>query len=177
MRIVHIIDTLRAGGRERQLVELLKGLSKEKGISCDLIIMSDDIHYTYLNEFDITIHKVIRKSKHDMSCFFRVYQLINSINPDVLHSWGSMCSIYVLPYVIVKPVFFVNGFLRSAPPNWSWWHEDWLRSKISFPISDVIVSNSNAGLKVYKVPADKGYCIYNGFDFDRVSSLENELST
>ncbi len=177
MRIVHIIDTLRSGGRERQLVELLKGLSKEKGISCDLIVMSDDIHYTYLNELGITVHKLIRKSKHDISCFFRLYQLVSSINPDILHSWGSMCSVYAMPYILVKPVLFVNGYLRSAPPNWNWRHQDWLRSKISFPISDVIVANSNAGLKVYKVPVDKGCCIYNGFDFDRVSSLENEPET
>jgi glycosyltransferase involved in cell wall biosynthesis len=176
LRIIHIIDTLRSGGRERQLVELLKGLSKEKKISCHVIVMSHDIHYTYLNDFGVTIHKLIRTSQHDVSIFYHLYRLLSKIKPDILHSWGSMCSVYAMPFILMKRIVFVNGFLRSAPPNWSWKHKDWLRCKISFPFSDVIVSNSNAGLKVYKVPPDKALCIYNGFDFDRVTSLEDENS-
>jgi len=155
---------------------LLKGLSQEEGISCDVIVMSDEIHYTYLNDFDVTIHKLIRKSQRDVSMFYLLYRLLSELKPDILHSWGAMCSVYVMPFVLMKRIVFVNGFLRSAPPNWSWKQKNWLRCKISFPFSDVIVSNSNAGLKVHKVSPDKACCIYNGFDFERVSSLEDEHS-
>ena len=173
MRIVHIIDTLTSGGRERQLVELLKGLSKDETITCDLIIMSNDVHYTYLNELGITVHKVIRKSQNDVSVFFRLYRLLTTINPDILHSWGSMCSVYSLPVVILKRICFVNGFLRNAPPTLNWKNKDWIRCKMSFPVSDVIISNSFAGLRAYSVPTEEACCIYNGFDFNRIESLED----
>lgn len=172
MHIVHIIDTLRSGGRERQLVELLKGLSKKVNVKCDLIVMSDEIHYTYLSEYNIGIHKLIRNSKHDISIFFRLYKLINSLNPDILHSWGSMCSVYCLPFLLLSKKPFINGFLRNAPPNWNWRNKDWIRCFSTFPFSDAIIANSNVALDIYKVPTEKAYCIHNGFDFERVGNIK-----
>ncbi len=63
MKILHFIDSLRAGGKERQLVELLKGLSEHKEIVYELAIMSEDIHYNAVNNLDIEKHYLIRKNK------------------------------------------------------------------------------------------------------------------
>jgi glycosyltransferase involved in cell wall biosynthesis len=51
--------------------------------------------------------------------------------------------------------------------------EDYFRAKISFPFSDFIVSNSEAGLQVYDPPAHKARCIPNGFNFERLENLKD----
>lgn len=171
MKVVQFIDTLRSGGRERQLVELLKGLGTFKGIESELIVMSDNIHYIYLDDLKIPVHKLLRRSKKDPRIFFKLYKLLKKIQPEILHSWGSMCSIYALPAVKILGIKFVNGFLRNAPPKLSMGNENWLRSKLTFPFSDAIVANSKAGLKAYEAPPKKSYYIYNGFDFNRTRNL------
>jgi glycosyltransferase involved in cell wall biosynthesis len=172
MRVVQFIDSLRSGGKERQLVELLKGLVATPGIECELIIMSENIHYTYLDQLGVPIHPLLRKSKRDPTIFFKLYQLLKTIQPEILHSWSSMCSVYAVPAVKVLDIIFVNGFLRNAPPVMKMGERDWLRSKITFPFSDAIVANSKAGISAYCPPAQKSHYIYNGFDKDRITCLK-----
>lgn len=173
MLIVQFINSLRSGGAERQLLELLKGLSEVKDIDCELIIMSKDIHYSYLDDLNIKIHFLIRESKKDPWIFPRLYRLCKKIKPDVLHSWESMCSVYAMPVVKLLGIKFVNGFIRNASPNFSVRDKTWLRAKVTFPFSDVIVANSLAGLKAYFVPLQKGCYVHNGFDIARVANLAN----
>lgn len=174
IKVLQFIDSLKVGGKERQLTELLTFLSKKEDISCELIVMSKDFHYSYINDLDIKIHYLIRKTKKDISIFFKLYKLCKKIHPDIIHSWNSMCSIYAAPIAKILKIKFINGFLRDAPPKFNFRNKEWLRAKLTFPLSDVIVANSLAGLKAYKVPKNKGVCIYNGFNFERVSYLQNK---
>ena len=60
----------------------------------------------------------------------------------------------------------------DAPKNMSFFNEGLFRARLTFPFSSVIVGNSIAGLKAYQVPKRKGICIYNGFNFNRITNLE-----
>jgi glycosyltransferase involved in cell wall biosynthesis len=171
MRVIQFIDTLRSGGKERQVVELLKGLTQTPGIECELIVMSEDTHYTYLDKLDIPVHILLRRYKKDPRIFLQLYRLLKQLQPDILHSWSSMCSIYTLPSIKLLDIQFVNGFLRDAPASFTISDKEWLRSQLTFPFSDAIVSNSKAGLNAYKVKPRKSSCIYNGFDFTRIEHL------
>jgi len=175
MRIVQFISSLRTGGAERQLIELLKGLSAIDGVNCEVIIMSEDIHYTLINKLNIKVHFLVRNFKKDPFIFYRLFCLCKKIKPDILHSWESMCSVYAMPVTKLLGIKFVNGFLRNAPPDFSFREKTWLRAKITFPFSDAIVSNSIAGLRAYRVPAAKGYFVHNGFDMVRVTNLSEEI--
>jgi len=42
--------------------------------------------------------------------------------------------------------------------------------QFAYLMSDAIVSNSNVGLKARRVPRNKAYVIYNGFDFNRFNN-------
>lgn len=172
-RIVQIIDTLDSGGKERQFVELVKGLVRSSEIECHLIIMSETIHYTDLFKLGVPVHTLVRRTKRDYRIFLRLFRLLRELRPDIVHSWSSMCSVYALPAVILQRIRFVNGFLRNAPPKLNHSGKEWLRSKITFPFSDAIVANSEAGLKAYNAPAGKSYCIYNGFDINRLTELQD----
>jgi len=171
MKVLQYIDSFRSGGKERQLLELLKGLSGFEGIECELIIMSENIHYSYFSDQNIKSHFLLRKSKKDLGIFYFLYRLCKEIKPDILHSWESMCSVYAMPVTKLLGIKFVNGFIRNAPQNISVHDKTWLRTKITFPFSDAIVANSIAGLNAYRVPARKAYFVHNGFDMSRITNL------
>lgn len=171
MKILFFIDSLRSGGREHRLVELIKGLKDYPDIQCEIAIMSKDIHYQYIFKQDIKIHYLIRKWKKDPKIFLKLYRLCKEFKPDIIHSWGSMPSVYALPIAKMLKIKFINAMISDAPYKLS--IKALIRSKLTFPFSDVIVSNSNAGLKSYNAPKNKSFCIHNGFDFSRIVNLKN----
>lgn len=174
MKILHIIDSLRSGGKERQLVEALKFLTRQDGYECELVIMSNEIHYSYLEELHVNTYHIVRKSKKDLLIYCKLYKIIKTIKPDIIHSWESMCSVYALPIAKILNIKFVNGFLRNAPPKLAINSQAWIRSMLTFPFSDVIAANSYAGIETYKVPHKKRACLHNGFDFNRIEGLADK---
>jgi glycosyltransferase involved in cell wall biosynthesis len=169
VRILHVIDSLAVGGKERQFIELLKGLNAEPGFIPEAVIMSDDVEYDDFLRLGIRSHAVVRKSRHDLTVLPRLNAVIRQFSPDIVHSWNSMCSIYSAPLAKLHGARFVEGYVRSAPPNLSLRNPDYLRGKLTSPFSDVVVSNSTAGLRAYRIPHRKGVCIHNGFDPRRLS--------
>ena len=169
MRVIQLVDTLRSGGKERQVLELLRGLSTSPEVDSALIVLSDQIHYANLEDLEIPVNLLVRRSRRDPLIFPKLFKLLKAIQPDVIHSWNSMCTIYALPLAKLLGIKFVNGFLRNVPPNFSIKHPEWIRSRLSFPFSDAIVANSQAGLRAYRCPPYKSFCIPNGFDFNRVA--------
>jgi glycosyltransferase involved in cell wall biosynthesis len=63
--------------------------------------------------------------------------------------------------------------IADAPESLNIFNTRWLRARITFPFSTLIIANSEAGLKSYKAPKDKSYVIHNGFDFKRIKHLQN----
>jgi len=173
MKILHFIDSLRAGGKERQLVELLKRLSRHKEVVCELAIMSENIQYKAVNNLDIKKHYLIRKNKKDPRILVKLYKLCKEFKPDIIHSWGSMTSVYAVPVAKMLGIKLINGMIRDSAP-FKLFSKSCIRSKITFPFSDVILANSIAGLKAYNAPVHKSVCIYNGFDFNRIRSLQDK---
>ena len=53
MKVLMLVADLTAGGKERRLIELLKGLSKYQDIKCELAVMNKEIHYTEVFSIDI----------------------------------------------------------------------------------------------------------------------------
>jgi glycosyltransferase involved in cell wall biosynthesis len=49
--------------------------------------------------------------------------------------------------------------------------KDYRRLLLTAPFSTVILANSLAGLKAFRVDGKKGLCIQNGFNFDRINNL------
>ena len=158
------------GGKERQLIELLKGLIDKKQIKVKLVIMNKDVHYPEVYDLDIDINYLIRSSKRDIRIFFELYYLCKTFKPDIIHTWDSMTSFYALPIAKWFKIKVFNGSIRNATPIKTF-SFDWF-SKLTFPYYDKIISNSLAGLKQYNISRINGYCIHNGFDFNRITKLK-----
>jgi glycosyltransferase involved in cell wall biosynthesis len=172
MRIFFIIDALIKGGIERRMLELIKTLSKDKKFDIYLISLNERVDYDYVYDLPIKFETIKRKVKKDFCLYVILYKKIKEFRPDIVHSWGSMASLLVAPIAKLLKTKFVNGYIGQAPLNVTLRDPFYVRGLLTFPLSDAIVSNSMAGLKAYRAPSKKSYCIYNGIDFKRFEGLK-----
>jgi glycosyltransferase involved in cell wall biosynthesis len=169
IRILHITDTLTSGGKERQLVELLRGFNKIDGFINELAVLSDIIHYDQVRSLGINIHIFRRSRPWDFRILDKLYHLVRQYRPNIIYSWESMCSVYASPIALIFRSTLINGMIQSAPLFLN--VKDYRRLLLTAPFSTVILANSLAGLRAFRVDGKKGVCIQNGFNFDRINNL------
>lgn len=166
-----LIDSLVKGGRERRLIELLKCFSVSPDIEVGLVIFSKKVEYKEIYDLDVKLHFLERKPAKDPRVFSRFYNICKEERPDIIHSWGTMPSVYAIPTVKLLGIKFLNANIADAPLKMKFWDERYFRAQLTFPFSDMIVGNSKAGLKSYGAPKRKSLSVYNGFDFNRITNL------
>jgi glycosyltransferase involved in cell wall biosynthesis len=171
MKVLFVIDSLGSAGKERQLIELIKGLKLRKSVKSQIAVLSDHVYYPYVKDLTVRTYYLKRKTKKDISIFYNLYKICKEFRPDIIHSWERMCSIYAVPASKLLDSKFINGAIRNAPPKSKPFRRVWIRDKLTFPFSDVILANSKAGLESFNVPVHKGYYIHNGFNFSRIKNL------
>lgn len=171
IKVLHITCSLGCGGRERQLAELLRR-GRSNSISSHLVVMSSEIHYDHVYQAGIPVSIISRKFRRDPGPLLDIHRLCLTFKPHVIHAWDSMAAVYSGIIAKTHGVEFINGMIRDAAPP-SVFGKQSVRAKITFPLSDVIVGNSRAGLAAYRAPRDKSICIHNGFDMKRVGRLKD----
>ena len=171
MKILMIIDTLTAGGKERRMLELIKGLLQKKEYDIEVVILSENIFYDQIFNLNIKVHTLTRKIKKDPLIIINLFKICKKFNPDIIQSWEPMASVYSLVVAKLLGIKLINAMIVDAPSKLL--YKLWIRSKITFPLSDIISANSYAGLRSYKVPVNKSICVHNGFDFERIKCIEN----
>ena len=174
MKILFIIDSLGPCGKERQLIELLKGLNHIYKYQTKVVLFTNFIHYKEIFDLDCEISIVQRKRKRDLTIFYKLYFIFSDFKPDIIHSWERMCTFYALAPAKLSGAKFIDGSIQNATPNPIKYGRRWLQEKLTFPFSDVIVSNTAAGLKAYEVNPEKGFYVHNGYDFSRLENLAPE---
>ncbi|NVO02098.1 MAG: glycosyltransferase family 4 protein [Bacteroidetes bacterium] len=173
MKILFFIGTLSAGGKERRLVELLAYLIKKK-YDLMIVLRRNEIEYPVFNELNIP-YKILTKKykKGDKTLHFKFYKICKEFKPDIIHTWGSMPAFVSLLAHIILRIPHINSQITDAPPNIKKWSFQNLINKINFKFSTIILSNSFAGLKAYKVENKKTKVIYNGVDLQRFINIPN----
>lgn len=173
MRVFIIIDNLVRGGKQRRMIELLKGLRHFEGVEVELSVFSRRVEFEEVFDLGWPIHFFERSTKKDMRVFGQFYRLCKERKPDIIHSWGSMTSIYALPAARKLGIKLLNAMIVDAPHDMKPWDTRLFRGKLTFPFSDLVLANSKAGLEAYGVKGAKGVFIHNGFDFNRISDLKD----
>jgi glycosyltransferase involved in cell wall biosynthesis len=84
-----------------------------------------------------------------------------------------MASVYAIPLGKLLGKKTINGMVTNST-KFSIFSENWNRSKLTFPFSDIILANSFAGLKSYNVKQSKGRVVYNGFNYDRLNLIKSQ---
>jgi glycosyltransferase involved in cell wall biosynthesis len=168
-----VIGGLQRGGRERRLLELIKGLTKE-GYEVYVISLSSVVEYPYVYDLPITF-QIMEGDK--MTRINGIRKVIRTFQPDIIHSWDITCSGYLAlsNLFINKPV--VQGVIYDASSSSSLGKSIRNRIRLVAPLSKAFVANSMAGIEAYQPPASKSVCIYNGIDLNRFNNLKQPEAT
>ena len=137
---------------------------------------SNEINYPYVTTF-LTSYQKINRQCSRWHTYKSLWRQLNEINPDIVHDWsGDRVGIYLLPRLFTKKFYYIAGYLADGNKD-PLLHS--LIYKAIYYFSDKIVSNSWAGIISHKAPKRKSIVIYNGFNPDRLPSIDhsNELRT
>src|SRR5215813_12297483 len=96
MKILMVVDSIVKGGKERRMLELVKALTlHEQGYEINIVSLTNVVEYDYIYKLPIKLEIIERKSKKDLSVVFKLRKIIKSFQPDIIHSWGTMASVYL----------------------------------------------------------------------------------
>jgi glycosyltransferase involved in cell wall biosynthesis len=173
MRILFIISGLDIGGTERRMSLLLKSISSDTHMKTQLLVLSENIHTGFIEDSRFRCDIIDKSELGFPRLLFKVNEYISKYQPDLVHTWDGLSAFIV---ALIKPFMkfsFVNSQIASAPTKIKILGKLWLMTRVSFAMSDVIVSNSKAGLESYLAPLEKSTQIYNGFDLMRLNKKSN----
>jgi len=169
MKILIFIESLRPGGKERRVVELIRGMNQLYYTNFELVLTNNIVHYKSTLSTNIKI-QILPKDNY----FKRVYSVLKiciKSKPDIIHSWGYLESVFVLPYLFFNKTKLINSMISTGEEKITTLSSKWLVAKLTFPFSAIILSNSFSGLKSFKISFNKRKVIHNGFDFKRIKKL------
>lgn len=169
VKILFFIGSLNSGGKERRLIELLTYLDNTD--QYELILVTKNKSTDFKKIFELRVQWVeLGSLKSKLSNFTRFYQIAKQIDPLIIHTWGSVQTSTVLPYVLLhKNVRLINSQITDATPKINKRRE--FANRLNFLFSKAILSNSYAGIEVYNPPKNKTKVIYNGLNLMRFQNL------
>lgn len=165
--VVQFIDNLQAGGKERQCVELVKGLVARGDTRCVVVTMTNELFFKELESLPhVHIEYLVRRTRRDPFVFWRFLTLCRRVKADVITAWHVMTALYALPAARLLRIPLLANFIQDAPTVLP--ARLARRSRFVFVWADAIVSNSSAGVLAYSPPAGKTQVIPSGFEMARV---------
>jgi glycosyltransferase involved in cell wall biosynthesis len=166
------IDALGIGGKERQAVELVKGLrmlatSVEFRVVC---FDADDFYLSDLTNAGIAVDFIPRAVRWDLAVGRKLWRIVSAFQPDIIHTNGLVSTFYALPSAKAKRIPLINGSIRNA---FSSGGARWELERLLLLASDFRVANSRAGLRSRRLPEtdQRNVVIHNGFDFLRIANV------
>lgn len=164
IRILFIIDGLYGGGKERQLVEIIKALNNQGNYALGVITFNRDKHYSCFAKENVSFFKEISKRPTRLEPLFLLWKQIFTFKPDIIHTWDGLSSFYSYGPCKILNIHFLNGSIRDSGIEKGWQRK---LKRLMLLLADTVVSNSYTGLAAYKV---KGEVIYNAIDIKRFRS-------
>ncbi len=170
-KVLIFIGSLQCGGKERRLIELLTYLKSHSEIEFLVVVTRDKVHYKSFFDLNIAYHVIPKaRANYDLSIFRKFHRICKNFRPDVIHTWGKIQTLYALPAAKLLKIPLCNSQITTGqrmPENFL------LRliDRINFRFSDVILSNSFAGVRAFQPPKEKTRVIYNGMNLERFENL------
>lgn len=174
IKVLYIIDTLEFGGAQRQLLELIKGILKDKRYEPLLCFyhMNQSGFETDFRSLGIPVYQIDKKRMNSANFLLSLVRLIRQIEPEIVHTylvspnmWGRLAAIIArAPNIIVSE--------REYNPNKQ--KKEIIADRILKPFTSMVIVNSKLTeeflKKVEWINPDKIRTIYNGIN---VSHYEN----
>jgi glycosyltransferase involved in cell wall biosynthesis len=167
LKIIHLISSLKRGGRERQLSTII--------CNTDLVRYSSKIIYfnessiTYIEEYKLADKSVLIHSRGFFLRLLQLHKFLKNENPDIVYTWGIIESVFILLLNPFHKFKFINGSIRHGIRSKKFSH--YFRTLI-LHLSKYVVANSKAGLKANNLK--KGYVLYNGIGEKFIGMIPKE---
>lgn len=172
MKLLHVINSLGGGGRERRMTQVAMSLCSSKEVTQAIITLSEENAYAGILASGIPIHIVRGGRSQRLKEFDRI---LKDMKPDIVHVWletPTELTYFSLAKFRYKYKLIV-GFLADG--NIVKGLSRKIGIRLSFWAANCIVSNSWAGVTAKMAPKEKSRVIYNGFDFSRLQPVDKEM--
>ena len=144
--------------------------------------MNSEIYYEEVYDLNVKIQVIKRKNiSKDPRLFFLFYSICRKYRPDIIHVWGNMPAFYALPASLFLNIPIVNSQITDSFDLIKRFTFYYLTHLLNFKFARILISNSLAGLKSYRVDTHKSRVIYNGVSANRFNitksseEIKNEL--
>lgn len=165
-RITHIVNGLGGGGKERRLIQLIRGLHAAGGYEQSLVAMNTKNDYK--GQFEYCVDYIVIDAIGKKTWIRQLSSIIEKKKPDIVHIWETSPTLsFLIPYFKLRYGFkCVAGFISESHPVKRFTYRSFCHH-YAFLFSDAIVSNSWACLASKHAVYKKSHVIHNGFDFGR----------
>lgn len=167
MKVLFVTNKLTIGGKERQIVELLRFFDSGAGYSFAVCLREKHADY----DFSGTGIKVFKPARR--LGFFALMRfqrrVLKEFQPDIVHTWEAVCALAITLNVIVSPakIHLLDGTLQYAK-SFPWYKKAYLIPRFTRRMAAKVVANSNAGLNAIHYGFSPKYIVIpNGLDFER----------
>jgi len=173
VELLFLTRSLNYGGSQRQLVELLKGLSSRKISSAVVTLYAGGPFQAELERAGVPIYSLNKKTRWDVvRSVPRLLKLVRQVQPRVLHGYLGTANILTILVKGFCPWVKVVWGVRSSNMELSryGWLDQllyWLEGRLS-RFSDLIIVNSKSGLD---------YVMRSGFRQRKMVVVHNGINT
>jgi len=160
------------GGAERQLTLLASSLFDRWSVS--VVSMEDGPYRPILQRLGIDVTLIPRHFRFDVTAGPRIWRFASEFRPDVVHSWGWIATLAMVPYCQSHGIPLLNGTIRfgDLPPRRACMY------RLGLSLSDGVVANSRAGLAAFGLlEGPRCRVIYNAFDQTRLAGVQDDVRT
>ena len=167
LRVLYLVDSLRVGGKERQICELLKAFSAWNTLESIVVTMGTEQFYVpQIQELGIPLFYLLRRFRWDPTVFPRLFRIVRQFRPQIIYTNSEMAMSYAWPLARPLGIKVINATIRNAfsGQGLRWrWHQ------IMLAIADARIGNSEAGFLSRGLHHNSpgNYVIYNGIDTAR----------
>ena len=171
LTVLILADGMPGGGLERQIVNLLQGLSKEAPSITTVfgVLVKGGAREPEAVRWADQVLPIRQRHRFDISLAWSICRFVREYKIDVIHTFGSIADLSGVVAAKWNNIPLINGSIRNAREKLTL--RDRL-SKIAMVWADSIVANSQAGVAAYQLAQQtKARVIYNGVDFERFETI------
>lgn len=162
MKVLLLADTLKNGGLERQMALLATRLPS--GCRSHVVALRGGPFQAYLRERGVPVTVRERRHRFDPTPAGLLWRDLCVLRPDVVHSWSWLSSLAAGPACRLLGIPLVDGTIQTGA-----YRGEFLGlNRLGMAFATLVVANTRAGLQAWRIPADRGRVVYNGFDESRL---------
>lgn len=169
MRILHIITSLRTGGAEKLMVDLLPRL-RDLGNDVELLLFDGTrtLFYEELENTGIKIHTLsVGGNVYNPLNIFKLRKYLNKY--DIVHTHNTACQLFVaICSMLCSVVYYTTEHTTTNRRRDWWWYkpiDKWMYTRYNKIIC--ISDQALKSLEDFHGKNDKNIVIYNGINLDK----------